>query len=355
VNWLTLVLVLGAAWACYPLWPALLLAIWVATMARPLLARVSKVTRGRRRAAAALTVMLVLALFVPLVLIVVPLAHDATALVGKLAKSEGAQTALRSLVSSGSPGGESDGAERGADLVTSMKSLQGALDFAREHGAQAMTIVGRFAGAFANALLLFFLFFYATYTFLTDGPDLYAWFEAHVPLRVEHTRRLAGAFNETGRGLFVGVGLAGLSQGIVATITYFALGIPRALVLGLLTCVTSVLPSVGTALVWAPVAIGLALSGRPGAAITMTAVGVLVVGTIDNLLRPVFARYGELDLSTFALLISIFGGLAAFGGWGVILGPLVFRLAKESLAIFRETRQDPPGDAAKKDDSNVVT
>ncbi|WP_394840277.1 AI-2E family transporter [Pendulispora rubella] len=335
LRWLTLLLVAGAAWAFYPLWPALLLALWVATMARPLLARVAKVTRGRRRAAAALTVLLVLALFLPVVFAVVPLAHDAVSLVGRLSQSEGAQTALRSLVSDG--GGDAEGRARGpGELLAQVKSLQGAIDLVREHGAAAARIAGNLAGALANALLLLFLFFYATYTFLTDGPDLYAWFEAHAPLKREHTQRLAGAFNETGRGLFVGVGLAGLSQGLVATITYFALGIPRALVLGLLTCVASLLPSVGTALVWAPVALGLALSGRTGPAIIMTVVGVVVVGSIDNLLRPVFARYGELDLSTFALLLSIFGGLAAFGGWGVILGPLVVRLAKEALVILRE-------------------
>ncbi|WP_394840649.1 AI-2E family transporter [Pendulispora brunnea] len=335
LKWLTLLLVAGAAWAFYPLWPALLLALWVATMARSLLARVAKVTGGRRRAAAALTVLLVLALFLPVVFAVVPLAHDAVSLVGKLSRSEGAQTALRSLVSDG--GGDAESPVRTpGELFSQVKSLQGAVDLVREHGAAAMRIAGNLAGALANALLLLFLFFYATYTFLTDGPDLYAWFESHAPWKREHTQRLAAAFNETGRGLFVGVGLAGLSQGLVATITYFALGIPRALVLGLLTCVASLLPSVGTALVWAPVALGLALSGRTGAAVIMTVVGVVVVGSIDNLLRPVFARYGELDLSTFVLLLSIFGGLAAFGGWGVVLGPLLVRLAKEALVILRE-------------------
>ena len=336
LKWLALLLVAGAAWALYPLWPALLLALWVATLARPLLARVAKITRGRRRAAAALTVLLVLALFLPVVFAVVPLAHDAVSLVGKLSRSEGAQTALRSLVSSDGGGGEPDPHARGpAELLAQVKSLRGAIDLAREHGAEAMRIAGNLAGALANALLLLFLFFYATYTFLTEGPDLYAWFEAHAPLKREHTQRLAAAFNETGRGLFMGVGLAGLAQGLIATIAYLALGVPRSFVLGLLTCVASLLPA-GTAIVWAPVALGLALSGRTGAAIIMALVGIVAVGSVDNFLRPVFARYGELDMSTFALLLSIFGGLAAFGGWGVILGPLVLRLAKEALVILRE-------------------
>ena len=125
-------------------------------------------------------------------------------------------------------------------------------------------------------------------------------------------------------------------QGVLATITYVALGVPRALVLGMLTCVASLIPSVGTALVWVPVAGGLALAGRTAPAVVMALVGVFVIGTVDNFLRPVFARFGKLELPTFVLLTSIFGGLAIFGTWGVILGPLFARLAKEALVLARE-------------------
>ncbi|MEO8877725.1 MAG: AI-2E family transporter, partial [Polyangiaceae bacterium] len=150
---------------------------------------------------------------------------------------------------------------------------------------------------------------------------------------------------ETGRGLLVGVGLTGLVQGVIATVAYFALGVPRALVLGLLTCLASVIPSVGTALVWVPIAIGLGLSGRTGSAAILVGIGVLVIGTIDNVLRPVFSRFGKLELPSFVLLVSIFGGLALFGTWGFLLGPLLVRLAKEALIISREERSMPPADA----------
>ena len=94
----------------------------------------------------------------------------------------------------------------------------------------------------------------------------------------------------------------------MATIAYLALGVPRALVLGLLTCLTSIIPSVGTALVWVPVAIGLALAGKVVPAIIMGVVGVVVIASVDNILRPVFARFGKLELSTFVLLTSISEG-----------------------------------------------
>ncbi|MGZ5970726.1 MAG: AI-2E family transporter, partial [Polyangiales bacterium] len=102
----------------------------------------------------------------------------------------------------------------------------------------------------------------------------------------------------------------------------------------------ALIPSVGTGLVWVPVAIGLALSGRTTAAIAMGAIGVLVIGTVDNIVRPSFSRYGQLRLPTFLILVAILGGFAIFGPWGLILGPLSIRMAMEALSLLRESRAD---------------
>jgi predicted PurR-regulated permease PerM len=95
---------------------------------------------------------------------------------------------------------------------------------------------------------------------------------------------------------------------------------------------------VGTGLIWVPIAIGLALAGKEVQAAIMAGVGVLVIATVDNVMRPIFARFGKLELSTFVLLTSIFGGLAMFGTWGLLLGPLAVRLAKEALILARTDR-----------------
>lgn len=325
-------LVLGAALTFLPLWAPLVLAAWVAGMARPLLARVAKLTRGRHKAAGVLVVLLVVLLIAPIAASVVSLARGASELGHSLAKSDGVKSAFVAIVSGGEPSGRLDA---GGSLFQSPAKI---VELVKEHGAQAAGIVGGLAGAATDALLGLFVFIYAVYIFLVDGPAQYEWLEEHSPIALDHTRRFVAAFKETGRGLFVGVGLTGLAQGIVATITYFALGVPRALVLGLLTCFASLLPSIGTALIWVPIAIGLALAGKTVAAIVMTVVGVIVIGSVDNLLRPVFARVGELQLSSFVLLTAIFGGLAIFGTWGLLLGPLFARLAKEALIIARMDR-----------------
>ncbi len=334
-RWVLLMLAAGALATFVPLWAPLVLAVWVASIARPFLARVAKVTRGRHRAAGGIVVAIVIAILIPAAIVVVSLSRGAADLVRGVLASQGAKSALVSIVS----GGKSN--ESGGDL-TLLESPEKWLGFVREHGEQAVKIISDIAGAATEALLGIFIFLYAVYVFLVDGPAQYAWLERHAPLDTRYTKRLVAAFHETGRGLFVGVGLTGLAQGVVATITYLALGVPRALVLGLLTCAASLLPSVGTALVWVPLAAGLALTGRTVSAAILIGVGIFVIGTVDNVLRPVFARFGKLDLSTFVLLTSIFGGLAFFGAWGLVLGPIFARLAKEALIIARLERPVRP-------------
>ncbi len=101
--------------------------------------------------------------------------------------------------------------------------------------------------------------------------------------------------------------------------------------------VASLIPSVGSALVWVPVTAGLALSGRPGAALAMLAIGVFT-SVIDNLLRPLFARYAALRLHGLVLFVAMLGGIVLIGAWGLLLGPLVVRLAVEGLEMLREQR-----------------
>jgi len=333
-RWVVLFLSLAAAATFVPLWAPLVLAAWTSVMGRPLLKRVAAVSGGRHRAAGALVVVLLMAIFVPIGAAIASLSTGAIELGRNVVKSGSAKNALIAIVS----GGAAPGPGAGGGSLDVLKSPGKIIAFVQEHGAAAAQIVGGVAGAATEALLGLFIFFYAVYVFLIDGPAYYEWLEHHAPIEPRHTRRLAAAFNETGRGLLVSVGLTGLAQGIVATITYFALGVPRAFVLGLLTCIASLLPSIGTALVWVPVAIGLALTGKMASALIMAGVGVLVIGMIDNVTRPIFARFGKLELSNFVLLTSIFGGLAFFGTWGLMLGPLLARLAKEALVLARADR-----------------
>src|SRR4051812_47613094 len=116
--------------------------------------------------------------------------------------------------------------------------------------------------------------------------------------------RFKNAFHETGRGLIIGVGLTCVAQGLVAAIAYLCLQIPRWYALGALTGLCSLIPILGTALVWIPITIGFFIQQAYIKAFIMILVGVLVIGSVDNLLRPVFSKLGSLQMSTLLLLIQ---------------------------------------------------
>jgi predicted PurR-regulated permease PerM len=326
------VLGIGAFVAFLPIWPWLVLSLWVGNLARGLLGRSARILHGRHRAAALLTVLLLVVTFAPLAGLVTALAGQTVELARSIMDSEGGQNALRSIVSDGqSPASFNFDFQEATQLV-------------QRYGSSALRGITAVAGAATAFLVGAFLFFYGTYVVLADGPAAYRWIEENSPLDPRHFRRLSDAFQETGTGLLVGVGLTGVVQALLATVTYVALGVPRALVLGFLTMIASLIPTIGTALVWVPVAAGLALTGNTSKALILAVIGVGVVSTIDNILRPVFARYGNLRLPTFLLLVSMFGGLGMFGGWGLLLGPLLVRLAREALEILRDVRSGVYGE-----------
>jgi predicted PurR-regulated permease PerM len=326
------IVAVGAAACLMPMWSSLLLAAWFAMLGRPLSHRIAKRLGGRRSAASGLlTLALLLLLVAPFAMAVLALYGSAVDLLHRVAGARGIRDVLQGLVS----GGNESGAQKPSP-VTSTTQLT---ELARQYGARAWNVFGKIAGATATALLGVFIFLYATFVFLVDGERIDEWLETHAPLPSGVYRRFAGAFAETGRGLLIGNGLTALTQATVATIAYFALGVPRALLLGLLTMIAALIPSVGTALVWVPVAAGLALTGRTTQALIMAAIGIVVIGTIDNVVRPVFSRFGQLHMPAFLILVSIFGGVAIFGMWGLLLGPLFVRLTLEAAEVLREQRE----------------
>jgi predicted PurR-regulated permease PerM len=324
LRWGAILFAVAAGLMIWPLWQPLVLATWFAVFARPLMSTVSRITHGRHRAAAALTVLLLLLVLTPIGLFLAALVSAAAELLETLLQSKGGKDALEAIVSGGDAGHQF--------------GLSDIVALTRQYGERAAQLVSTIAGATAKGILGIFVFVLAAYTFLAEGPRVYAWIEDHLPITPRHFRRYGAAFAETGRGLVVGVGLTSLIQGVTATVAYLALGIPRAFVLGVLTAFASLIPSVGTALVWGPVALGLAFTGRWGRAIIMAAIGVLVIGLADNLLRPLLSRHGSVQLPTFVLLVAMFGGLATVGGWGLLLGPLLVRLAVEAISMEREER-----------------
>lgn len=320
---LALVLVVASVVLVYPFAPWFVLALWTAMFARRVHVPLSRWTGDRPRAAAVLTIAMLALFVVPAGVLVAVLVADAAAFIQHLWSSDQVQEVLRQLVS------DHTGRPRApADLF----------GIAMAQGDRAWAFAQHVAGGAIRVVIGLVVLVAGTYSVLVDGDRWYAWLERHLPISAPALRRLANAFSETGRGLFVGVAGAGLAQAVVATIVYAALDLPRPISLGLLTFAFSVVPAIGTSIVWVPVAIGLALEGRTGAAAFLLLAGVALIGTIDNVVRPYLTRRGHLQLPTTVVLLAMFGGVVVLGAWGLFIGPLVVRLAKEALSIVREQR-----------------
>jgi predicted PurR-regulated permease PerM len=318
-GWVVALLVVAAAATLAPFAPWAILALWLGLYARRWQVPLARRLGGRQRLAAALTTSLLAVLALPVAAVIASMIDDAVALVRSVLTSDRATAVFERLVQPAGSGGGGEGQDL-TDILTSQ-------------GGRAWAIAQQVAGAAAHVVIGLLVLVAGIYGLLVEGPGWWAWIERHAPIAPDHLRRFGDAFRETGRGLWFGVVGAGAVQAIAATIAFLVLRVPHALPLGLLTLVFSVIPAVGTAIVWVPVAAGLALTGRSGSAIAMAAIGVFVIGAIDNLARPWLARRGELALPSWVVLIAMFGGIELIGGWGLLYGPLVVRLAKEALAI----------------------
>jgi len=223
------------------------------------------------------------------------------------------------------------------DLVENLISQRDAITTVVQlFGGKALSVISTVAGATVHFLVGILIFLVSTYTFLLHGDEFWSWTVTHSPLSSKHMERLKNAFQETGRGLMIGVGLTCAVQGLVAAIAYLCLRIPRWYALGVLTGFCSLIPILGTAIVWIPITVGLFIQQAYIEGFIMIAIGVLVIGSVDNLLRPVFSRLGSLQMSTLLLLLTIFGGLELLGAWGALLGPLIVRLTTEAIILVRE-------------------
>lgn len=176
-----------------------------------------------------------------------------------------------------------------------------------------------------NVFLQLFVMIYAMYFFLLDGPRMLARMFYFVPLTESDERRLVDQFVSVTRATIKGSILVGLLQGALAGAAFFVLGLPGAAFWATVMAVLSVIPILGSGLVWGPAAIILAATGRVGAGIALTVWGLLIVGMVDNFLRPRLVGR-DTKMSDLLVLLSTFGGLAMFGLLGFIIGPIVAAL-----------------------------
>ena len=159
------------------------------------------------------------------------------------------------------------------------------------------------------------------------------------PLRREDTRALLEEFRTVGRITLSGTVLTGLAQGMLAGIGFWMTGVPQPLFLGIVTAIASLVPAVGTLLVWVPAGLYLLAVGSPGAGVVELVWGALVVvGFSDYVIRP--RLVGDEGMPAILTFLALFGGLEVLGLPGLIAGPVLMALAVAVLRLYaRETRR----------------
>jgi predicted PurR-regulated permease PerM len=179
-------------------------------------------------------------------------------------------------------------------------------------------------GALSFALQLF-VFLYALFYFLVDGPEILRTILHYIPLGPGQKEELLDRFVSVTRAALRGSLLIGLIQGCLAGLAFWVAGVPGPAFWGTVMVVLSILPMIGSAIVWVPTVIYLLISGNTTAGLALLAWCALVVSTIDNFLRPRLMGRGA-RMSDLLILLSTLGGIILFGAVGFIVGPIVAAL-----------------------------
>ncbi len=221
-------------------------------------------------------------------------------------------------------------------------NLEGLIDQAQDFARESTGVIAGFAVAIGNSALAFVLAFgiglYVTFFLLRDGKSISRTVLMGLPMHAEIAERLAEKFLSIVRATVKGSIVVGLVQGMLGAITFWIVGVPSVALFGLLMAIFSLLPALGPAIVWLPVAIYLLATGAIWEGVVVIAAGVLVIGMADNVLRPILVGR-DTGIPDWIILVTTLGGIGLLGLSGIIVGPLVAGLFLASWAILREQRE----------------
>ncbi|MDB5930222.1 MAG: hypothetical protein JWR60_1929 [Polaromonas sp.] len=184
----------------------------------------------------------------------------------------------------------------------------------------------------------FFIMLYLLFFFLRDGAALSRRIRGAIPLDEDIKRNLFEKFTTVIRATVKGNIAVAMLQGLLGGLILWFLGIHAPVLWGTLMAFLSLLPAVGAALVWLPVAIYLLATGAIWQGVLLIAFGVLVIGLVDNILRPVLVGK-DTKMPDYVVLVSTVGGMALFGLNGFVIGPVVAALFMAAWDIFFKARQ----------------
>jgi predicted PurR-regulated permease PerM len=246
----------------------------------------------------------------------------------------------RDLLAELGPGGSASGVVEkltagAASLGFSSKVITAKLrEGAAGAAERAAGIAELLASTTATSLLGLFFAMLTMYFVFRQWPLLSARAQTVLPLRPDYTRSLFDEFRRIGRATLLGTIVTGLAQGLLATIGYAIAGVPEPIFFGAMTAVASLIPAVGTLIVWVPAGVILIVMGHPARGVVVLAWSALVVvGVSDYVIRPRLVG-GEGETPAILTFAALFGGVEVWGLKGLIMGPVLMLLAVAVLRIY---------------------
>ena len=211
--------------------------------------------------------------------------------------------------------------------------LGGLAGKAASQAGRALTEV---LGVLFSLVITLGIFFFV----LRDGPEMAEGVRRLLPFGPEQNAHLLALVRDIVSTSVTSTIVIAVIQGIVGGIAFLLVGIPGAFLWGCLMAVLAFLPAVGSTLIWAPAAIWLAVSGSLGKGVFIALVGLLIMGNVDNVVRPLMLS-GSSRLSTLTLIISLLGGVSAFGFIGIVLGPVVAAVLTAFVKTYAMMPEEP--------------
>lgn len=213
------------------------------------------------------------------------------------------------------------------------KNLQATLvPIAKRSLGFAASTVGMLGSIF-SALVAWIMFIIALYYFLADGYVLIESTQSLIPVHLDYQRQLIDKFQKVVRAVVLGTFLAAIGQGLTTAIALYVVGFEHFFILLILATITSMVPLMGSWLIWVPCAGWLLYQGHWGSAAFLILVGTLIVGTMDNIIRT-YILQSDAKLHPLLAFVSVLGGLQMMGLWGVLIGPIVASCLHALVQIF---------------------
>jgi predicted PurR-regulated permease PerM len=323
-------------WTVSPIWVPCFLGVLLAVVAAPLMNRLERRWGRHPRLLAAAITLLTLALGVGLlivvgILVVREVIHFLTGTAPGLLR-----TGLAWLKSSR----VQHMLERAG---TSPAELQSELmEHATQWASHLTALLGSLLSVTSNGLVTLIFTAITSYYMLLEKRTVSSLMVRLLPLPPTETRALIGEFQTAAVGTVLGVGAISALQGVLAAIGFAIFRVEQPILWGAATGVASLVPAIGTGLTFVPIVISLFLSHRIGAGIGVLVWWVLlVIGVCDYVLRPRVME-GRMRIHSLLVLISLFGGLEAFGPMGILIGPMSMALFVALLRLY-ERNYRPPG------------